>query len=125
MAPLSGLRVIDFSTLLPGPLASLILADAGADVLKVERPGLGDESRLMSPVLFAMLNRGKRSMALDLGSDHGRAAAVALIRDADVLIEQFRPGVMDRLGLGWEAMRGVNPRLIFAASFGDLRLAAA
>lgn len=118
MAPLSGLRVIDFSSLLPGPLASLILAEAGADVLKVERPGHGDESRLMSPVLFGMLNRGKRSLVLDLGSEPGRAAAMDLIRDADVLIDQFRPGVMDRLGLGWNAMRAINPRLIYCSITG-------
>lgn len=118
MTPLSGLRVVDFSTLLPGPLASLILAEAGADVLKVERPGHGDESRIMSPVLFAMLNRGKRSMALDLGAECGRAAALGVIKDADVLIEQFRPGVMDRLGLGWAAMQVLNPRLIYCSITG-------
>lgn len=118
MAPLAGLRVIDFSTLLPGPLASLILAESGADVLKVERPGIGDESRALSPVLFAMLNRGKRSLSADLGSAAGRAAVLDLVRDADVLIEQFRPGVMSRLGLGWDEARALNPRLIYCSITG-------
>ncbi|WP_201773271.1 CaiB/BaiF CoA transferase family protein [Paramagnetospirillum magnetotacticum] len=110
--------MIDFSTLLPGPLASLVLAESGADVLKVERPGMGDESRHMSEALFAMLNRGKRSIALDLNTPKGRDAALSLIRDADVLIEQFRPGVMTRLGLGWEDLRQINPRLIYCSITG-------
>ena len=96
MQPLSGLKVVDFSTLLPGPLATLMLAEAGARVVKIERPG-GEEMRRYPPffaggsALFAMLTRGKESVILDLKSAAGREAARALIRDADVLVEQFRP----------------------------------
>ncbi|MFT3816609.1 MAG: CoA transferase [Rubrivivax sp.] len=122
--PLQGLKVLDFSTLLPGPLCSLMLAEAGADVLKIERPGAGDEMRGYEPkfgsdsVNFALLNRGKRSITIDLKSDAGRAQALDLVRDADVLIEQFRPGVMTRLGLGYEALRALNPRLIYCSISG-------
>ncbi|KAB2887331.1 MAG: hypothetical protein F9K35_21375, partial [Burkholderiaceae bacterium] len=107
--PLAGVRVVDFSTLLPGPMCSLILAQAGAEVIKIERPGRGDEMRTYAPkfgndsVNFALLNQGKRSVALDLKKPADVEEAIALIRTADVLLEQFRPGVMDRLGLGYEA----------------------
>lgn len=123
-APLAGIRVVDFSTLLPGPMCSLLLAQAGAEVIKIERPGSGDEMRSYVPKLgddavnFALLNQGKRSLALDLKDPRDRERAIALVRDADVLIEQFRPGVMERLGLGHEAMRAVNPRLIYCAITG-------
>ncbi|MDO9433940.1 CaiB/BaiF CoA-transferase family protein [Hydrogenophaga sp.] len=122
--PLAGVRVVDFSTLLPGPLCGHLLAQAGAEVVKVERPGRGDEMRSYVPkfgedsVNFVLLNQGKRSVAIDLKSAEGREQALALVRDADVLIEQFRPGVMDRLGLGWEALQAVNPRLIYCAITG-------
>jgi alpha-methylacyl-CoA racemase len=122
--PLSGIRVVDFSTLLPGPMCSLLLAQAGAEVVKIERPGRGDEMRAYVPkfgddsVNFALLNQGKRSVALDLKDPVGVLQAVELVRDADVLVEQFRPGVMDRLGLGYEAMREINPRLIYCAITG-------
>ncbi|MGE0331100.1 MAG: CaiB/BaiF CoA transferase family protein [Ramlibacter sp.] len=122
--PLAGVRVIDFSTLLPGPLCGHLLAQGGAEVIKIERPGRGDEMRSYQPKLgpdsvnFALLNQGKRSVALDLKDPSARDQAIALVRSADVLIEQFRPGVMDRLGLGWEAMRAVNPRLIYCAITG-------
>lgn len=122
--PLAGVRVIDFSTLLPGPLCGHLLAQAGAEVIKIERPGRGDEMRSYEPkfgpdsVNFAMLNQGKRSVALDLKDPAARDEAIALVRGADVLLEQFRPGVMDRLGLGWEAMRALNPRLIYCAITG-------
>lgn len=122
--PLAAVRVVDFSTLLPGPLCGHLLAQAGAEVIKVERPGRGDEMRAYQPkfgpdsVNFALLNQGKRSVALDLKDPAARDEAVELVRRADVLIEQFRPGVMDRLGLGWEAMRAVNPRLIYCAITG-------
>jgi alpha-methylacyl-CoA racemase len=121
--PLSGIKVLDFSTLLPGPLCSLLLAEAGAEVLKVERPS-GDEMRSYTPKLgpdsvnFALLNRAKNSIALDLKSTEGRARAIALSREADVLIEQFRPGVMDRLGLGYEAIKAVNPRIVYCSISG-------
>lgn len=123
-APLAGIRVVDFSTLLPGPMCSLLLAQAGAEVIKIERPGRGDEMRSYLPkfgqdsVNFALLNQGKRSVAVDLKHPAGLTEAVALVRTADVLIEQFRPGVMDRLGLGYEAMLAVNPRLIYCAITG-------
>ncbi len=123
-APLSGVTVVDFSTLLPGPLCSLLLAEAGAEVIKVERPGRGDEMRSYQPrfgahsVNFALLNKGKRSVALDLKTPEGVQRAIELVRGADVLIEQFRPGVMQRLGLGYEAMRAINPGLIYCSISG-------
>ena len=111
MQPLAGIKVVDFSALLPGPLASLILAEAGAEVVKVERPA-GDELRAYEPRFgaasagFALLNRGKRSIAIDLKANGARARLMPLLRSADVLIEQFRPGVMERLGLGHARARG-------------------
>jgi alpha-methylacyl-CoA racemase len=122
--PLSGIRVIDFSTLLPGPLAGLILAEAGAEVIKIERPGSGDEMRGYEPKLgedsvnFALLNRGKRSIAIDLKDPLERGRLLPLIAEADVLIEQFRPGVMDRLGLGYKTLREINLRLVYCSITG-------
>jgi alpha-methylacyl-CoA racemase len=121
--PLAGVRVLDFSTLLPGPLASLMLAEAGAEVLRVERPG-GDEMRAYAPMLggnaanFALLNRGKRSLEIDLKAPGAVERLKPLLKAADVLIEQFRPGVMDRLGLGCEAVKAVNPGLIYCSISG-------
>ena len=111
---LAGIRVLDFTTLLPGPLATLMLARAGADVVKIERPPGGDPIRAR-PADFAMLNAGKRSLFLDLKAAPDRAAALALADAADVLVEQFRPGVMDRLGLGAEALCARNPRLVYCS----------
>jgi len=124
MQPLGGIRVLDFSTLLPGPLATLILAEAGAEVIKIERPGRGDEMRSYTPkfgsdsVNFALLNRGKRSIAIDLRAAGAVERLMPLIESADVLVEQFRPGVMDRLGIGYEALAKINPRLIYCAITG-------
>jgi crotonobetainyl-CoA:carnitine CoA-transferase CaiB-like acyl-CoA transferase len=124
MQPLQGIRVLDFSTLLPGPLATLLLAEAGAEVIKIERPGRGDEMRAYAPkfgahsVNFALLNRGKRSIAIDLKSADAIGKLEPLIESADVLVEQFRPGVMERLGLGYETLRRFNPRLIYCAITG-------
>ncbi|MGZ5147730.1 MAG: CaiB/BaiF CoA transferase family protein, partial [Burkholderiales bacterium] len=124
MQPLKGVRVLDFSTLLPGPLATLILAEAGAEVIKIERPGRGDEMRSYEPrfgtdsVNFAMLNRGKRSIAIDLKQPDARDTLKPLLETADVIVEQFRPGVMDRLGLGYEALRAINPRIVYCAVTG-------
>jgi alpha-methylacyl-CoA racemase len=124
MQPLAGIRVLDFSTLLPGPLATLILAEAGAEVIKIERPGRGDEMRSYKPafgadsVNFALLNRGKRSVAIDLKASGAVDALRPLIESADVVVEQFRPGVMDRLGLGYEALKAMNPRLVYCAVTG-------
>jgi crotonobetainyl-CoA:carnitine CoA-transferase CaiB-like acyl-CoA transferase len=122
--PLAGVRVLDFSNLLPGPLASLLLADAGAEVLKVERPGTGDELRNYEPAFgatsgnFALLNRGKRGLTADLKDEGDRAHVRRLALSADVLLEQFRPGVMERLGLGYEELSRENPKLIYCSITG-------
>jgi alpha-methylacyl-CoA racemase len=124
MRPLEGIRILDFSTLLPGPLASLILAEAGAEVIKIERPGKGDEMRTYTPkfgddsVNFALLNRGKHSIAIDLKSAHAKQQLTPLIREADIVLEQYRPGVMQRLGLGYEDLSAINDKLIYCAITG-------
>ena len=124
MQPLAGIRVLDFSTLLPGPLATLLLLEAGAEVIKIERPGAGDEMRSYMPkfgtdsVNFALLNRGKRSVAIDLKAEDAVSALAPLIKSADVIIEQFRPGVMERLGLGYETVAQVNPTIVFCSITG-------
>jgi crotonobetainyl-CoA:carnitine CoA-transferase CaiB-like acyl-CoA transferase len=121
--PLTGVTVLDFTTLLPGPLATLLLAEAGANVIKIEPPG-GETMRTHSPhidgrsVAFAVLNRGKRNLMLDLKTEDGRAQLVPLLERADVLVEQFRPGVMERLGLGYERVRAINPRIIYCSISG-------
>ena len=123
MQPLSGLLVLDFTTLLPGPLATLMLAEAGAEVIKVERPG-GEDMRRFPPMFdgesatFAMLNRGKKLLALDLKSDTDREKLRPLLARVDILVEQFRPGVMARLGLGYDAVRAINPKLIYCSISG-------
>ena len=124
MQPLSGIRVLDFSTLLPGPMATLLLAEAGAEVIKIERPATGEDLRGYEPrfadtsVSFAMLNRGKRSIAIDLKAPDAVARLHPLIESADVVMEQFRPGVMDRLGLGYDALSAINPRIVYCAITG-------
>jgi alpha-methylacyl-CoA racemase len=124
MQPLLGLKVLDFSTTVPGPLATLTLAEAGAIVIKVERSDGGDPGRSNKPQIegeslqFALLNKGKRSLAVDLKDPRDLAKVVALAREADVLVEQFRPGVMARLGLGYEALSAVNPGLIYCSITG-------
>jgi alpha-methylacyl-CoA racemase len=123
MQPLSGIVVLDFTTLLPGPLATLMLAEAGAEVIKIERRG-GEDMRRYEPrfdgesAMFALLNRGKSSMVLDLKFEGERAKLEPLIAHSDVLVEQFRPGVMARLGLGYEAVRAINPRVIYCSITG-------
>jgi crotonobetainyl-CoA:carnitine CoA-transferase CaiB-like acyl-CoA transferase len=122
--PLAGIRVLDLSRLLPGPYATLVLADLGADVVKVEDPAGGDYVRWMPPLAgqqsgyFHALNRNKRSLALDLRRPGGPEALRRLAARADVLVESFRPGVMDRLGVGWEALSRENPRLVFCSISG-------
>jgi crotonobetainyl-CoA:carnitine CoA-transferase CaiB-like acyl-CoA transferase len=122
--PLAGMCVLDFSTLLPGPLATLLLAEAGAEIIKIERPGSGDEMRSYQPkfgpssVNFALLNRGKRSVAIDLKAADAAARLRPLVERADVVVEQFRPGVMDRLGFGYEALAAINPRIVYCAITG-------
>jgi crotonobetainyl-CoA:carnitine CoA-transferase CaiB-like acyl-CoA transferase len=123
MQPLFGIFVLDFTTLLPGPLATLLLAEAGAEVVKIEPPG-GENMRHYEPrfdgesAMFALLNRGKKSHVLDLKNDAERARLMPLVERADVLVEQFRPGVMERLGLGYEALRAKNPRLVYCSVTG-------
>lgn len=122
--PLSDIRVLDFSTLLPGPMATLFLAEAGAEILKIERPGKGEEMRHYVPkwgedsANFAMLNRHKKSLAVDLKDKAQRDRLIPLIETADVLVEQFRPGVMARLGLGYDAVRAINPGIVYCSITG-------
>jgi CoA:oxalate CoA-transferase len=122
--PLSGLLVVDLTRVLAGPFATMMMADLGARVVKVERPGRGDDSRAYGPYVagrslyFGRVNRGKESVALDLRADADRAVLLALVERADVLVENFRPGVMDRLGLGWEALSARNRRLVYASVSG-------
>src|SRR3954452_3832142 len=123
MQPLSGILVLDFTTLLPGPLATLILAEAGAEVIKIERPE-GEDMRAMPPrfdgeaAVFALLNRGKKSLALDLKKESDRKRLGPLLEKADVIVEQFRPGVMKRLNLGFEDIRRINPRIVYCSISG-------
>jgi CoA:oxalate CoA-transferase len=122
--PLEGLKVLDFTRVLSGPYCTAMLADLGADVIKVEPPA-GDDYRHIGPFLpdassslFESVNRGKRSLVLDLAKDEDREIATALARSADVLVENFRPGVAAKLGLGADAMREANPRLVYASISG-------
>jgi len=122
--PLARVRVLDLSRLFPGPYCSLVLADFGAEVIKVERPGGGDWLRYVPPLengeslLFRALNRGKKSLTLNLKSDEGRAIFLRLVETAGVLLESFRPGVMERLGLGYETLAQANPRLVYCSLTG-------
>jgi alpha-methylacyl-CoA racemase len=119
--PLAGVRVLDLSRLLPGPYATLVLADLGADVVKVEDPGGGDYLRWMPPLAgeqsgwFHALNRNKRSLALDLRKPGGPAVLLRLARGFDVVVESFRPGTLDRLGLGWSWLSTNAPRVVLAS----------
>ena len=121
--PLAGLRVLDFSIMLAGPYCARLLADGGADVVKIEPPE-GDDMRLRTPLrnghsaYFGQLNAGKRSLALDLKNPAAIEAIRRLVEKADVVVENFRPGVMERLGLGYEALRDVNPRLVYCSISG-------
>jgi crotonobetainyl-CoA:carnitine CoA-transferase CaiB-like acyl-CoA transferase len=129
VSALEGIRVLDLSRLLPGGFCSLLLADFGADVVKVEDTGMGDYVRWAPPgyegaeetakgALFLSLNRNKRSIRIDLKTDAGRDVLLRLVRDSDVLLESFRPGVMDRLGVGYERLREENPGLVYCAISG-------
>src|SRR5665213_485659 len=123
MQPLTGLFVVYFTTLLPGPLASLMLAEAGAEVLKIEQWG-GENARRFPPMIgddsaaFVMLNRGKKSMTFDLKDKADRDKLIPLLKRADIVMEQFRPGVMGRLGLGYDDLRKINPRIIYCSISG-------
>jgi crotonobetainyl-CoA:carnitine CoA-transferase CaiB-like acyl-CoA transferase len=124
--PLHGLLIADFSRVLAGPSATMTLADLGADVIKVERPGVGDETRTWAPpyapdgssTYYLSVNRNKRGITLDLGTEDGRAAARELARRADVVVENFAPGTMERFGLGYATLAETNPGLIYASLTG-------
>jgi crotonobetainyl-CoA:carnitine CoA-transferase CaiB-like acyl-CoA transferase len=122
--PLRGIRVLDFTRVLAGPAASLALADLGAEVLKIEPPGTGDDTRTFPPFrnneshYFLSVNRGKKSIVIDLKTEAGVALAKDLSVKCDIVIENYRPGVMDRLGLGYAALSESNPRLIYCAISG-------
>jgi crotonobetainyl-CoA:carnitine CoA-transferase CaiB-like acyl-CoA transferase len=121
---LEPLKVVDLSSHLSGPYCAMVLADHGADVIKVERPGSGDDARKMPPFVggesapFMIWNRNKRSVVIDLKTEAGKTQLFGLIDGADVLIENFRPGTLERLGLGWATLSARNPRLIYAAISG-------
>jgi len=122
LLPLSGCKVVDFTRILSGPYATMLLADLGADVIKVERPGEGDDTRGWGPPFwrgtssyFAAVNRGKRSIAVDLSTDAGQRVVREVIAGADVVVENFRPGVTERLGISFEAVAESNPGLIYAS----------
>ena len=122
--PLAGIRVLDFTRVLAGPSASLALADLGAEIIKVEPPGDGDETRTFPPFrdgeshYFVAINRGKKSIVIDLKSEEGVQLAKDLAAKCDIVVENYRPGVMDRLGLGYTALSAINPGLIYCAISG-------
>ncbi|MDR0851608.1 MAG: CoA transferase [Clostridiales Family XIII bacterium] len=121
---LSKFRVIDLTHMLAGSFCTKILADLGADVIKIERPDTGDDSRMIGPFVngesmyFIEQNRNKRSVVLDLKTEDGRGALLKLVKNADVLVENFRPGVMEKLGLGYDTLETLNPALIYASGTG-------
>jgi crotonobetainyl-CoA:carnitine CoA-transferase CaiB-like acyl-CoA transferase len=122
--PLSGLRVLDLTRLLPGPVATLHLADLGADVVKIEDTGAGDYARTLgappgeTSAFFRLVNRNKRGLRLDLKRPEGVEVFLRLAREADVIVEGFRPGIMDKLGLGYAAIAAINPRIVYCAISG-------
>lgn len=125
MLPLDGIRILDLSRLLPGAYATQMLADFGADVIKIEEPGSGDYGRVMPPLgaggmglSFLAINRNKRSLTLNLKTETGRAIFRRLVAQADVVLESFRPGVMERLGVGYAQLKAINPRLVYCAITG-------
>lgn len=124
MGILTGLKVLDFSTLLPGPFATMMLADMGADVLKVESPYRVDLMKMIGPMdgevsaVFGHLNRSKRSLALDLKLEEAKEVVYQLVHDYDIVVEQFRPGVMEKLGIGYETLKKINPKVIFCSITG-------
>lgn len=115
---LDGVRILDLTRLLPGPHATQLFAQLGAEVIKIEDPAGGDYTRTLSPGLFDQVNRGKTSITLDLRQAEDVAAFKRLVADADVVIESFRPGVMERLGCGYETLKAINPQLVYAALTG-------
>lgn len=122
---LAGIRVLDLSRILTGPFATMMLADLGAEVIKIETPGTGDDTRQWGPpfiegesTYFLSINRNKRSLTLNLKHPEGKEIFLRLVRQADVLVENFRPGTMERLGLGYESLRAINPGLVYCAISG-------
>jgi len=119
-----GVRVLDMSRVLAGPFTGMLLADMGAEVIKLEIPGKGDDSRQFPPFIgeesmyYVNLNRGKKSITLNLKTEEGKEVFRGLVRECDILLENFRPGTMDRLGLGYEDLSKINPGLIYAAISG-------
>ena len=130
MKPLDGIRVLDLSRLLPGPYCSMLLGDLGAEVIKVESPGLGDYIRVIPPFVkdaatgesvstaFLVLNRNKKSVALNYRNKRGKEVFLRLVRDADVVLESFRAGAAEKWGLGYEALHAINSRLIYCSLSG-------
>ncbi|TYP47436.1 CaiB/BaiF CoA transferase family protein [Thermosediminibacter litoriperuensis] len=124
MLPLSGIKVLDLSRVLAGPYCGMILADLGAYVVKIERPGRGDDSREFGPFVngesayFMSINRNKKSVTLNLKSPEGKEIFKELVKHFDVVVENFRPGTMEKLGLGYDVLKKINSRLIYAASSG-------
>src|SRR5437667_9431435 len=122
--PLTGIRILDLTRLLPGAYCTMLLADMGADVIKVEEPKTGDYMRWTPPLvegqsaLFNAINRNKRSVTLNLQADAGRELLLRLVEGADVLVEGNRPGVMQRLGVGWDVLHARNPRLVMCSITG-------
>ncbi|MEK7205032.1 MAG: CoA transferase, partial [candidate division NC10 bacterium] len=122
--PLKGVRVLDLTRVLAGPYTTMLLADLGAEVVKVEEPGVGDEARRVGPFLdgvsayFVSINRGKKGLTLNLKVEAGCRLFLDLVRQADILVENYRPGVMGRLGLDYERLKAVQPRLVYAACSG-------
>lgn len=121
--PFAGIRVLDFTIAQQGPYATVLLADMGAEVIKVEQPGKGEVGRVLGidrktgfSAYFLAINRGKKSLTLELKSPKGREVALRLARDGDVVAHNFRPGVMEKLGLGFDAFRAINPRIIYAGA---------
>ena len=119
---LSGMVVLDLTQIMAGPFCTMTLADMGANVIKVEKPNGGDDNRRMGPPFikdwsagFLALNRNKRSLVLDLRSEDGQAVFKRLVKGADAVVENFRPGVMDRLGLGYDALIAIKPSLIYCS----------
>lgn len=121
---LDGIKVLELATFIAGPYCAMMLADQGADVIKIERPGVGDENRTEPPFIngesapFMLWNRNKRSVVLDLKSKQGKAQFLKLVEGADVVVENFRPGAMERLGLGYDALKERNPGLVYASISG-------
>ena len=125
--PLTGIKVVDLATMISGPLAGMTLADQGAEVIKVESPGMGDMMRHLGTMkngisaIYALFNRGKKSLVVDMKKPEGKDVFTRLVKDADVLIQNFRPGAMERLGFGYNEVRAINPDIIYVsiAGFGN------